>query len=236
MLIPPQNMEIEQIYSQLLNGGKQSIAISSANTGEGATSIALALAQRNLLAGNSTLLVDLNLHHPSLNNLLDLSVSSSSETLLEPPQLITTYNQSIALTGITAPHRRDLIMKLRKPGVLEQCISEWHKNFDTVIIDTSPINRVNANNIPPERIAAACDGSLLVVLAGHTTEAMITSAVNKLNSAGAKLLGCVFNDRDNPPLKIELLREINRLENRFGSIAPRLKNWIHQNHLLSMEI
>lgn len=236
MLIPPQNMEIEQIYSQLLSSGKQSIAISSANTGEGATSIALALAQRNLLAGNSTLLVDLNLHHPSLSNLLELDGSSSEKTLLEPPQLITTtHNQSIAVTGITVPVRRDLIMKLRKPGVLEQCITEWHQSFDTVIIDTSPINRINANNIPAERIAAACDGSLLVVLAGHTTESMIITAVNKLNSAGAKLLGCVFNDRDNPPLKNELLREVQRLESRYSGIASHLGNWIQQNRLLSME-
>jgi len=46
----------------VLGEGKRSIAISSANSGEGVSSIAQALVQRNLLAGHSTLLVDLNLH------------------------------------------------------------------------------------------------------------------------------------------------------------------------------
>ena len=236
MYIPSQNMEIERIYSQVLGEGKRAIAITAANSGEGVSSIAQALTQRNLLAGHSTLLVDLNLHHPSLSGLLKLDESTPESGLLDKPQLVSVKKQSTALTGIIPPTRRDLVMKLRRPGVLEQCISEWQATFDTVIFDTSPINRVNANNIPPERVAAACDGNLLVVLAGCTTEAMVSTAVDKLNAAGAQLLGCVYNDRNNPPLKSELLREVHRLEPRFGGIAHRLGNWIRQNHLLSMEV
>jgi Mrp family chromosome partitioning ATPase len=233
-------MEIERIYSQVLGEGKRAIAISSANSGEGVSSIAQALAQRNLLAGHSTLLVDLNLHHHSLNGLLRLDESSPKteliDTSLDKPQLVTVQEQSIALTGIIPPTRRDLVMKLRRPGVLEQYITEWQQTFDAVIFDTSPINRINANNIPAERVAAACDGSLLVVLAGNTTEAMISSAVDKLNHAGAKLLGCIFNDRDNPPLRSELLRKIPQMESHLGRFAKPIGNWIRKNRLLSIEI
>ena len=152
------------------------------------------------------------------------------------PQLVTVQEQPIALTGITSPTRRDLVIKLRKPGELEQLIAEWQQSFDTIIFDTSPINRINASNIPAERVAAACDGCLLVVLAGNTTEAMVSGAAEKLKLAGANLLGCISNDRDNPPLKSELLRETQRLESRFGSLAKRIGNWIRKNHLLSTEI
>ncbi len=234
MHIPSQHIEIERIYSQVLCEGKRSIAISSANSGEGVSSIAQALVQHNLLAGHSTLLVDLNLHHPSLSSLLKLDESEQEVNHLDKPQLVT-VQQSIALIGVTSPTHRSLVMKLRKPGVLEHCIVEWQQTFDAVIFDTSPINRINANNIPPERVAAACDGSLLVVLAGSTTEAMISTAVNKLNAAGAQLLACVYNDRDNPSLKNELLRELHRLEPRFRNITHHLKNWVQQNRLLSME-
>ncbi|MCF6255313.1 MAG: protein SypD [Gammaproteobacteria bacterium] len=234
MHIPSQHIEIERIYSQVLGEGKRSIAISSANSGEGVSSLAQALVQRNLLAGHSTLLVDLNLHHPSLSSLLKLDESEQEADLLDKPQLVT-VQQSIALTGVTPPTHRSLVMKLRKPGVLEQYIAEWQQTYDAVIFDTSPINRTNANNIPPERVAAACDGSLLVVLAGSTTEAMVSTAVNKLNAAGAQLLACIYNDRDNSSLKSELLRELHRLEPRFSNISHRLKNWVQQNQLLSME-
>lgn len=236
MLIPPQNMEIERIYSQLLGPGKHAIAISSANSGEGVSSIAQTLAQRNLLAGNSTLLVDLNLHHPSLSGLLKLDKSPAKPELFDAPLLVTAEQQSIALIGITPPIRRDVLMKLRRPGVLEQCIAQWQQTFDTVIFDTSPINRINANNIPAERVATACDGSVLVVLAGSTTESMVCSAVDKLRTAGAQLLGCVYNDRDNPSLKNELLRELRRLEPRFSRISRYLENWIRKSHFLSMEV
>jgi len=236
MNFPSHHMEIERIYSQLFSQGNRTIAISSANSGEGVTSICLALAQRNLLAGRSTLLVDLNLFHPSLNSLLELDPSDSIPEQLENPQLVSVQHKPIALMGITTPTRRDLIMKLRRPCVLEQHIARWQLTFETIIFDTSPINRINANNIPPEQVAAACDGSLLVVLSGCTTEAMISTAIGKLNAAKAQLLGCVFNDRDNPPLKSELLREVQRLEPRFSNIAHCLSNWIQQNHLLAIEI
>ncbi|MBL1277896.1 MAG: hypothetical protein COB30_017595 [Ectothiorhodospiraceae bacterium] len=240
MRIPAQNMEIERIYSQILGEGKHAIAISSANSDEGVSSIAQALAERNLLAGHSTLLVDLNLHHPSFNSLLKLDKSSSKPELidisLEKPQLVTVKEQSIALIGVTPPTRRELVIKLRKPGVLEGCITEWQQTFDTIIFDTSPINRINANNIPPERVAAACNGSLLVVLAGSTTEVMVSAAIDKLNAAGAQLLACVYNDRFNPSLKDELLRELRRVEPRFSKMTHRIENWIRKNQLLAMEI
>lgn len=236
MHIPPQDMEIERIYSQILAEGTRALALTSANPGEGVTSLALALAHRNLLAGHSTLLVDLNLHHPAFNVLLRLEEPTNPPELLDQPQLICSKEPNIALTGITAPTKREIVMKLRKPGVLEACINELKKNYDTVIFDTSAINRVNANNIPAERIAAACDGALLVVLSGNTTEAMVSMAVNKLKSAEAQLLGCVMNDRHSPPLKSELLREIRRITPKLGGIANWFEKRIRQNHLLSLEL
>ena len=236
MLIPSLNMEIEQIYSQLLADKNAAIAISSANRNEGVTSIALALAQRSLLAGDTTLLVDLNLYKPSLKKLLRLDIPTLKDDSLGTPQLITVQQQPIALVGITAPSRRELVIKLRSPGVLEQFIVEWQKTFSTIIFDTSPVNRINANNIPAERIAAACDGCLLVVLAGSTTEAMVSTSIEKLAHANATLLGCIFNDRDNPSLKNELLRETQRLGLHFASLAKHIEKWISNSHLLSTEI
>mgnify|MGYP001827166126 CR=1 FL=1 len=236
MHIPPHNMEIERIYTQVLAPGKRAIAITSANSGEGVTSVALAMAQRNLLAGHSTLVVDLNLHRPAFRGVLGLDRPATVNGLLDPPQLIALQELPVAVLGIPAPAKREAVMKLRNPGVLEDCIAGWQQEFDTVIFDTSPVNHVNASIIPPERVAAACEGSLMVVLAGHTTEAMVFSATEKMRAAGAQLLGCVLNDRDNPSLKDELLREVRRLEPRFGRMARHLGRWIKQNSLLSLEV
>ena len=235
MLIPFQNIELERVYTQTLAGKVRSLAITSANAGEGVTTLATALAHRNLMAGRSTLLVDLNLWNPSLNGVLDLDTAIEEKGLLPSPRLISSGSQSDALIGITAPTKRDAVLKLREPGVLEQCIEEWHKDYDTVIIDTSPINRVNARNIPAERVAAACDAAILSVLAGMTSETMVSSAVKKLNEAGALLLGSVINDRFNPSLKDELLREIRRIS-RLRPLARWLSNKVQGMRLLSLEV
>ncbi len=196
----------------------------------------MALAQRNLLAGHSTLLIDLNLHHPSMQSELKLDNSPLNPELFNKPELVCCQKTNITLTGITAPMKREIIMKLRKPGVLEECIKELKPFYNTIIFDTSAINQVNANNIPAERVSAACDGSLLVVLSGTTTEAMISMAVSKFQSTEAQLLGCVLNDRDTPTLKNELLREVKRINPPFTSIANWLDKKIRTSQILSLEI
>ena len=236
MHIPPQSMEIEKIYSQQQRENSRSIAVCSANEGEGVTSVALALAQRNLLAGHSTLVVDLNLYRPALNTLLILDEPVLECGVFDTPRIVTVQKQPIALIGITSPTQRDLVMKLRQPGVLEEIIIEWEKSFDIIIFDTSPLNRINGRNIPAERVAEACDGCLMVVLAGNTTEAMVSTAIEKLKCTKAMLLGCVLNDRNNPSLKSELLRETRRLEFLGSGLVKRIGNWMRNSHLLSMEI
>ena len=260
MNIPYQNMEIEQIYTQLLSDPHTSIAICSAEEGEGVTSLALALAQRNLLAGHSTLFVDLNLYHPAIKSSLAIdstetipnklqaplqvkvhqkeneNVTNNNMNSLTEPQLVSNSESPIVINGIVAPTKREHIMKLRQPGVLEKHINQWLEQYDTVIIDTSPLNRLNSQNIPAERVAAACDGSILMVLAGQTSEDSIATALTKLNNANAQLLGCVFNDRDNPKLKDELLRETQRLEPLFSWLSKPLKKIINKSRLLTLEV
>ena len=236
MQIPPQSMEIEKIYSQHQRENSHSIAVCSANRGEGVTSVALALAQRNLLAGHSTLVVDLNLYRPALNTLLLLDEPAFETGVFDTPRIVTVRKHPVALIGITAPSHRDLVMKLRNPGVLEELIIEWQKSFDIIIFDTSPVNSANASNIPAERVAEACDGCLMVVLAGSTTESMVFTAIEKLRCTNAVLLGCVLNDHCNPSLKSELLREARRLESLCSGLAKRIGNWIRNSHLLSLEI
>ncbi|MFT6926240.1 MAG: protein-tyrosine kinase [Psychromonas sp.] len=236
MRIPYQHIEIEQIYTQIFSAQKRAIAICSANAGEGVTSLAMALAERNLLAGHTTLVVDLNLYRPALKNLLNIAeVDRQSVSILSVPQLVTAQQHQLAVTGVTAPLHREKIIKLRQPGVLEQCIKQWLEHYDSVIIDTSPLNRINAQNIPAERVAAACDGVVLMVLAGQTSEAMVCSAVAKLKTSNAQLLGCVFNDRDNPCLKDELLREVQRIR-KFSWLTRPLKKLITNNQLLNLEV
>lgn len=231
-----QSQEIGRLYSEITSKGYRSLAVTACNPGEGASSLARTLAQRCLLSGQSALLVDLNLYRPSLTPLLQTHPKHELEKLFPAPQLMGLKDRPIALTGVAAPNSRDALNKLRKPGMLEQAIECWHQDFDVVIFDTSPLNRINANNVPAERAAAACDSTLLLVLSGKTSEAQVIEGVCRLKTAGANIGGCVLNDRYNPSLKNELLREVQRLGGRFEWLSARLKKFIDNNRLLTLDI
>ena len=231
-IIPSQHMEIESIFYHTLNGNKRSIAITSTNPGEGVSTLALALTQRHLLAGHRTLLVDLTLQTPTLQTLFDDDTSTTE--LLSPPQLINIGNGDATVMGVVAPKRRETILKLRKPGVLETVIQQWLEEYELVIIDTIPFNAANSNNIPTERICAACESTLLTILCGVTTAASIEHTTEQLKAGGATLSGTLLNDRDNPSLRSELLREVRRITPLLPRTAERLGQWIKQSRLLSL--
>ncbi|KXF83519.1 P-loop NTPase family protein [Enterovibrio coralii] len=235
MNIPPSNLEVERIYYQIVRNDYKTLTIAATESGEGVTSLATALAQRSLLGGQSTLVVDLNLYHPTLES-QGMTVSTYDNHYLPSPELVGVSGERAYFTGIIAPSKRETIMELRRPGSLDRYIEQWHRDYDLVIFDTSPISRMNANNIPPERVAASSDGTILVVMAGQTTEAQASESVKKLSDAGAHVLGCVLNDVENPSLKNEILREVGRLNRFFPHIAKWLRLKILKSHLLSLEI
>ncbi len=215
-------MEVERIYQDMCKADIRSVAITSATDQEGVTSIAQALTQRFLLSGHTTVLVDLNLHRPNLNTVLSYNNVQTPSVALGTPSLVSCKDSHASIIGITVPTQRAVILKLRNPGELEKCIKELHTMFDYIIFDTNALNRVNKQNIPAERVAAACDGCYMVVLAGVTEQKYVYSAVSKLSHSRANLIGCIVNDMCNPPLRTELIRECQRLRPALKSIA----NWL----------
>ncbi len=235
MQIPTHYMELERVHEATLARGLRALAVCAAEPDEGVSTLVRALARRNLLAGRSTLVVDLNLHHPTLVPVLDAPLGAEPG-LLAPPQLVVGEVIGEVMTGVVAPSGAGNTLRLREPGVLEGQIRLWLECFDSVIIDTSPLNRVNAQNIPAERVAAACEGALLVVLAGHTRSATVDQALQRLRQAGAELKAAVFNDRDNPRLADELHREVRRLPRWAGRLKRHLHRSVAGMPLLSLEV
>ncbi len=235
MLIPAQNVEMERIYQNICSSQMRSITFTSASASEGVTSIAQSLTQRLLLAGHSVVFIDLNLYKPNVFTLLNYTESRSDACLLASPNLVSIKGSDAPFIGITAPQERASILQLRKPGVLEKCIEELRSTFDYVICDTTPVNRINSQNIPADRVAAACDACYLVVKSGSTNQSMVQAATNRLIAANVNLIGCIFNDMHNPSLRAELLRECNRLKSTLPSVAEWLIHKISINHFLSID-
>lgn len=229
MTIPATHTEIEQIFIKAELANCQSLCITSTQSGEGATSLAIALTERYLLAGYRTLIVDLNVHKPSFNS-LDIPSLENNAFWLE-------YTGSRqCFTGVPSPLNAPERLDYKRPGFLKKNINDWSKNYDRIVIDTSPLLNINKGNIPAQIVATACDQTILTVLAGVTNKHDIAQAMKILTSNKITVLGTVLNTKEQPSLIIELCREVNRLvflpENWRTAIKKRIKN----NHFLSISI
>ncbi len=236
MRIPSCHMEIEQIFLQLEKNQCHSLCITATNPGEGASSLAQSLAERYLLAGYRTLLVDLNLKNPSLSSLLlepnkNTAPFEFGDNQSHYLSLINSSSQIV--TGIPIPESKAKIFELRQPDKLKIQIQQWLEEFDKVVIDTSALSQLNSNNIPAQTIAGCCDGTILVVLSGQTLESELKESLNTLNEHHSNLIGFVFNDKYQPDLKDELCREIERPKFIPQKIKNKLIAFVKQNKFLS---
>lgn len=222
MSIPIQYLELESLYASTLARGIRSLAVTSAEGGEGVSTICEALARRAEADGLKTLLVDLNLYHPG----------RPAAQAWGPNDVPEPLSQGQALAVLPAPGKD--LMAFRNKETLRQLLVRWLEHYDVVLFDTSPLNALNRGNIPADLVCAACEGALLVVLAGVTPTTMVQSAVEKLTRAEANLLGAVFNDRVNPRLASEILRELNRLPS--NRLTEWLKRWCRRSALLNFRI
>ena len=235
MLIPVDNIDLERIYTRTLGAGIRSLAVVSSCRGEGVSSLAISLTHRHLLSGKSTLFVDLN--YESTEH-LPMLPSDNIETPLAigRPQLLSSKDEHFAFLGIPAPAKTTGCLKWRDPGILEQQMANWLEEFDAVIVDAGSLKQHKNALMPSERIVAACQSGILVVMAGITTVPMIQHSYKLVKNGGGNLVGCVFNDLFNPSLACELQRETNRIPIYFNQISEKITNWIKTNRLLSIEV
>jgi len=233
MTVDAHSIAIEQILHNIWQF--RSVVITSATSSNSVSSIAHALAQRCTLAGQRTLLVDLNIDCPQFEKMIALNNTIEDDEIFNAPALICTQDSVAPVIGITAPNDRAGITKLRKPGVLESYITRWQEHIDTIIIDAAEMNCKNNHIISAEQVAAVSDATFLVIEAGMTQQLSIKEACSRLKRANANLAGCILDETYNPSLKLELLRECQRVAPYSKRLAQRLSTWIANNRFLSID-
>ena len=75
---------------------------------------------------------------------------------------------------------------------MREVVQELRKHYDYVILDSPSVQAAEG----AEALAALCDGVLFVVRARQSEKGVVAQAVERLHTAGAKILGFVLNDVD----------------------------------------
>lgn len=223
----PRDPELEAVWRAIGAAGLRSIAIAAAAPGEGVSSLAGALARRAALGGGRALYVNLRAAPGPDAAQPDPGPPASEDAILpgDLPGL-----------GLLMRPSAAAVAAWRDAARLGAQLASWQRDWDHVVLDTAPVLSPDPRAVPALSAAAAAEATVLLVLAGRTAAARVREARERLDQAGARLLGSVLNDRDNPSLLAEMEREVGRLARFAPGLARALRARLQGSALLALRV
>ncbi len=168
----------------------RSILVTSAQAGEGKTSLAVSLAASLAEPGRRVLLIDGDVQAPSIGRFFKLTSHHGLQALLRGER---TLDESVVPTQL--PNLNVLLAGLNGSGhrgVLDtrstaRIVADALEHYDHVVVDSPP-----ALGAADALVwARAVDGVVVASLAGHSDTVAMRLACERLRSVGANLLGAV---------------------------------------------
>jgi capsular exopolysaccharide synthesis family protein len=146
--------------------GKRCLLVTSTVPSEGKTTVALALARQMALAGNSVLMIDADLRHPSAHGYLGVEVREGLIDFLtdargaELDQLAITHEEATGVSYVLGSKASGVATdRLLMSSAFQQLMKYARDTYDVVIVDTPPAGLVVDASI----VAQHCDAALYVV-------------------------------------------------------------------------
>lgn len=225
-LQPTSYMEINRVHQSTLSNLKGSLVITAASSGNGTSLLCHILALRSAENGQKTLLIDLNLKNAGLSIELDAERKEWDLPNREPSDLMNDLFEPIKqvdnLHFMAAPRDDESIHFLKDVNRAKAFLTSLERQFDHIIIDTTPVGQINRYNIDPVVLASAASRSVISILSGVTKAQRANRALELLAEGGAEVMGAVMNDRDNPGLRDELLQFISGMQ----KVSPGFHSWL----------
>jgi capsular exopolysaccharide synthesis family protein len=180
------NIEISQADRPL-----KTILVSSADIGDGKTSVAANLALSMAQREKKVVLIDADLRKPKIHEFFELTNDRGLVDLISGRAAIGDVLQfkndrkvAVLTTGNTPPNPAELLSSKK----MEQLLCQLQETTDVVIIDGPPFIVADAMIL-----ASRVDGVLMVVRPGHTRESLAKAAIEHIRLVGAKVVGVVLN-------------------------------------------
>jgi hypothetical protein len=143
----------------------------------------------------------------------------------EPDEALASPSEGcdLLVASPAAAHRA----KLNSVEHVRSMLHEELADYEAIVVDLPPVLDGTEMRINPLAPIAACDGVYLVCMAGRVDRGSIERSMVLLAQSGARMLGVVVNEAQNPSLGAELAREARRL----GRFAPGLSRWLERKAL-----
>ncbi len=169
------------------------ILVTSAMPGDGKTFIAINLASAYSLLGKRTILLGFDLRKPKIYQDFDLDNEVGLSTWLIGKDKLheiiqkTKYENLYVISAGPVPPNPSELTALNKT---QELINLLRRDFDFIIIDSSPIGVVSDTF----HLASLSDSCILVVRPGKTLKDMFINTLNEMRINSTKGIGLVIND------------------------------------------
>jgi len=168
------------------------LQVTSANSGDGKTTLCCNLASAIAMSGKKVLLVDCDLRRPRVHKLfglsLDVGLASVMRDGMDVPDAIQTTlvpNLDVMTVGPRVDNPAELLLSPQFTDLVQQL----REKYDFVLMDTPPILIVT----DPAAVAAHVDGVILVVRNTKRSRPQTRRVRETLDLIGARVLGVVVN-------------------------------------------
>lgn len=187
---------VDSFRTQLLFKAKvhayQVLMVSSADSGEGKTSLACHLALSLARSGLKTLLVDADLRNPTLHSLFEMPLAPGLSEVIRSVNTIEEAVQRTSAAGLWllpggVCDRR--VIELLAQDRLKEIFDSLRSEFDFIIVDSSPILPV----ADPLLVAQNTDGVIFSLMHEVSRFSAVHEAVEKLSALNIHTLGAVIN-------------------------------------------
>ena len=196
----PFSEEVEKLRSlrgQLLmrwfDQGNKTLAVTSAGVEDGASQVAANLAIVFSQLNKKTLLIDANLRESVQHKLFNvetklglsniLANKQGSYQLTRPQSL---PNLSILTAGTKVPNPQELLSRID----FAELLSDLEKNYDIILLDTSPLNLAS----DALTVVSKAKAAIIVARKDYTLATEIQHLNQQLNLTGAQIIGSILQE------------------------------------------
>ena len=172
----------------------KTIVVTSAQKGDGKTTVAGNLALALAAWGNRVVLIDCDIRRATVHKAFNISNEKGLTEILVNKAKLKDVAVGIKETllaipaGKSSPNPSELL----NSSVMEELLEELKESCDYVILDTAPVEAVADAQI----LSAKVDGTLVVIRAGKTKINEVQDSLNLLQKVRGKILGIVLNQTE----------------------------------------